>query len=113
MALIQDSSDPRRPFGLISGTAACADATMTSRTIMLGGLLGGLLAALSAASAPAKERPRRAQPAPTAEERAERGFDWTGAYAGVTAGAATGGGRVRDGRGDPDRFPPDRTRVRP
>lgn len=82
---------------------------MTSRTI----LLGGLLAAVLATAAPAKERPRANQPAPAPEDRTERGFDWTGGYAGVTAGVASGGGRARDGRGDPDRYPPDRTRVRP
>lgn len=83
---------------------------MTPRTILLGGLLTVLLAAPTMAQEPARARDRRA-PA----EAADRGFDWTGAYAGVSVGAATGGGRVRDGRAadDADRYPPSRTRVRP
>jgi outer membrane immunogenic protein len=77
------------------------------RTLLLAAPCFGLLAG----AAMAGERPRRMPPP---AERAEQGFDWTGAYFGLNAGYAAGSGRARDGRASADdRYPPSRTRVRP
>lgn len=87
---------------------------MRPRTILRTIILSGLSASLLVLTARAQERPHRDRTEPA--RASEQVPNWTGGYIGLHSGYVSTGGQTRGGRAPADgvdRFPPERTRVRP